>query len=267
MAAPSGLGQARQAAGPYQSPPLAQGWHPAWSLTPAAGWSRPRRPEAGKCPRPGGPPLATFPTLQRSLGMPKGSAGEARGLRPRLEVTVKLLTEALVKLLWLRPLLGSVDPREGDPAQLPLPSRCLWFSKTSTWWKVPPRGRQDPCGKTADATLPLGCICWANAGRTLAREALHPPPPMLAFGAPGYMPACSRLHVHLKAGPWAHLQSPQSVGCEHCSLFKDEKQRLRQACSGPACEPSHPVRTRLCLHCPARLCLHCPEHSPTVVVV
>ena len=129
--------------------------------------------------------------------MPKGSAGEVGGLRPRSEVIVKLLTEALVKLLWLQPLLGSVDPREGDPAQLPLPSQCLWFSKTSTWWKVPPRGRQDPCGQTADATLPLGCICWANAGRTLAREALHPPPPMLASGAPGYMPACSRLHVYL----------------------------------------------------------------------
>lgn len=198
MSAPWGPGQARRAAWSHQSPPLAQGCHPAWSLAPAADGSRPRRPGAGQCPQRGGPPFATFPALQRSSGMPKGSAGEAGGLWPRLEVTVKLLTEGPVKLLWpwprSWPLLGSVDPQEGDPAQLPLPSRCLWFSKTSTWWKVTPRGRQDPHGRMADA---LGTHLLGQCRPSTRPGGSALPLPRRASGAPGYTPACSRLRVPL----------------------------------------------------------------------
>lgn len=162
--------------------------------------------------------------------MPKGSAGETpEGSGQGLAVTVQLLTEGPVKPLWpwVLPLLGSVDPQEGTcPASptIPMPVVFQDLNLVESY-----TSRQDPHG--ADGGRPGARICWASAGRPPAQEALH-------CHHPGWPPGllATRLRVPACVFPLSRTLGASAVsrsgGCEACSRFKDEKQRLQQACSG-----------------------------------
>lgn len=155
----------------------------------------PRRPGAGQCPQPGGPPLTTFPALQGSSGMPKGS--KRRGSRRALArvgghgaATDRGASKAPVAVARVLPLLGSVDPQEGDPAQLPHHPDACGFPRPQPGGKLHLEEGRTLMGRWQ--TL-WGRICWASAGRPPAQEALHChhpgwPPGLLATRLRG--PAC-----------------------------------------------------------------------------